>query len=371
LRARNSPKFAIISACARPYVTAAAQAGYSVAAFDIFNDVDTRRCCFYSSHVKFSDGGFDADDLLRRLSECDLGDASILYGSGLEGQPEVLAQIASRYNLLGNSADVVADIKNPPHFFQLLDRLSIQHPETVFDVPADTAGWLVKSGGGSGGTHIRRYDGRTGDYYQQEVAGLPVSLLFLADGSNIEVVGYNEQLLAPTVSMPFRYGGVVGNADLPCNAKTIMVEAAEKVTAAVGLRGLNSMDFVLSEQGPLALEINPRLSASFELYDIPDLLDRHMQACQGRLMSLPHRLSGAMACLIHYAEHDVLVPKDVVWPDWAVDLPSADSRICAGEPICSVLASAETAALAKDLAFASARQLMHNVRLLDLNSETV
>lgn len=369
MRARNSPKLAIISACARPYVTAAAQAGYSVAAFDIFNDVDTRRCCFYSSQIKFSNGGFDADDLLRRLSECDLDNASIFYGSGLEGQPEVLAQIASRYNLLGNPADVVAEIKNPRHFFQRLDHLAIAHPETVFDTPFDMAVWLVKSGGGSGGTHIRRHGGRDGDYYQREVEGLPVSVLFLADGSNIEVVGYNEQLLAPTLTMPFRYGGIVGNIDLPTEVKVAMAEATQKITAAVGLRGLNSMDFVLSEQGPLALEINPRLSASFELYDIPDLLDRHLQACQGQLMPLPHRPLRSKVCLIHYADRDVLVPKDVVWPDWAVDLPSADSRICTGEPICSVLASAETAALAKELVFARARQLMHNVRLLDLNSE--
>lgn len=369
MRARNTPKLAIISACARPYVTAAAQAGYSVAAFDIFNDVDTRRRCFYSSQVKFSDGGFDADDLLRRLSECDLGDASILYGSGLEGQPEVLAQIASRYNLLGNSADVVADIKNPRRFLQLLDRLSIRHPETVFDVPADTAGWLVKSGGGSGGTHVRRDGMCANGYYQREAEGLPASVLFLADGRKIEVVGYNEQLLAPAANMPFRYGGVVGNADLPDNAKSAMAEAAEKVTAAAGLRGINSMDFILGEEGVLALEINPRLSASFELYDIPDLLDRHMQACRGGGVSISPRPAGAKACLIHYADRDVLVPDDVVWPDWAVDLPPAGSRVCAGEPVCSVLVSAGTAALAKELVFASARQLMHNVRLSELNSE--
>jgi predicted ATP-grasp superfamily ATP-dependent carboligase len=350
-------------------VTAAAQAGYNIAAFDIFNDDDTRRCCFYSAQVKFADVGFDADDLLRHLGECDLEDAAILYGSGLESQPKLLAQIANRYHLLGNSADVVAEIKHPRRFFQRLDQLAIAHPETVFDIPANIAGWLVKSGGGSGGTHIRRHGGRNDGYYQREVEGLPVSVLFLTDGSNIEVVGYNEQLLAPTLTMPFRYGGVVGNIDLPVEVKIAMAEAAQKVTSAVGLRGLNSMDFMLGVQGALALEINPRLSASFELYDIPDLLDRHLQACQGRLTPLLHRPWGAKACLIHYADRDILVPDDAVWPEWAVDLPSAGRRIRAGDPVCSVLASADNAIQAKALAFARAGQLMHNVRLLELNPE--
>lgn len=350
---------------------AAAQAGYSVAAFDIFNDVDTRRCCFYSTQVKFVDGRFDADDLLCSLDACDLTGATVVYGSGLEEQPEVLAQIAGKFRLLGNPADVVAEIKKPQRFFQLLDRHGIPHPETTFDAPVDMAGWLSKSAGGSGGTHIRRDYARSGGYFQREITGLPVSVLFLADGKEIAVVGYNEQWLVPTATMPFRYGGAVGNVDLPGETKVAMAEAARKITAAVGLRGLNSMDFLLGEQGPMALEINPRLSASFELYDMPDLLEMHMRACMGQLTQLSGSVQGSKACLIQYAGDNVVVPDTTVWPDWAVDLPPAGSRICAGEPLCSVLASAENAVQAKALVFARARQLMHNVRLLYRDSEIV
>lgn len=352
---------------------AAAQAGYNIAAFDIFNDVDTRRCCFYSAQVRFADGGFDADDLWRCLSACDLTDAILLYGSGLEGQPQVLAEIASRYRLLGNSADTVTALKNPRQFFNLLDHLGIAYPETVFDAPADAAGWLIKSAGGSGGTHIRRFDAshgryratrevplryrQPGDYYQREMPGLPVSLLFLADGNEVEIVGFNEQWLAPAPTTPFRYGGAVGNADLPAQAKAMMAEAVTKITAATGLRGLNSMDFVLGSQGLLALEVNPRLSASFDLYDIPDLLDRHLQACLGQLARLSSFSQGARAGLIHYANRDFDVPVGIVWPDWAVDLPPPGSLIRAGEPVCTVLAHAENASLAKALVFARASQL--------------
>jgi predicted ATP-grasp superfamily ATP-dependent carboligase len=117
------------------------------------------------------------------------------------------------------------------------------------------------------------------------------------------------------------------------------------------------MDFLLGRQGPLALEINPRLSASFELYEIPDLLDRHLQACLGQLTPLPECSPGAKASLIHYASHDFDVPEQVDWPDWAVDRPAAGSRILAGEPVCSVLARAENAMQAKTLVFARAREI--------------
>ncbi len=195
LPAKISPKLVIIAACARPYAVAAAEAGHQVAAFDIFNDVDTRRCCFYSAHVRFSGGGFDAADLLEQLSRCDLTDATVLYGSGLEGRPALLEQLAARYHLLGNSSATVVTIKHPQTFFSLLDKLEIAHPETVFELPQSLDGWLSKGCGGSGGTQVRRGAGAPDAYYQREVAGLPVSVLFLADGANVEVVGYNEQWL--------------------------------------------------------------------------------------------------------------------------------------------------------------------------------
>ncbi len=336
---------------------AAARAGYSVAAFDIFNDVDTRRCCFHSAQVRFSDGGFAAEDLLRCLGEIDLSSTDILYGSGLEGQPELLERISSRYRLLGNTADTVSTVKSPDLFFGLLDDLDIRYPETIYERPADSAGWLSKSAAGSGGTHIRRSDARPGDYYQREVQGLPVSLLFLADGRNVEPVGFNEQFLSPVGAMPFRFGGAASNAELPEKAMAAMTEAAKKITVASNLCGLNSMDFVLVDQEPLALEINPRLSASFELYDIPDLLERHMQASCGLLTTLPARPQGSIARLIYYARHDLTMPEMAMWPEWVTDIFPAGSQVRVGEPVCSVLANAPNANQAKTLAFARARQL--------------
>ena len=274
-----SPNLAVIAVCARPFVTAAARLGYHVTAFDVFNDVDTRRFSCNSAQVAFSRGGFDAEDLWRKLSLLD-PDAliGVTYGSGLENQPELLEKISRRFSLLGNSPEVVASVKDPRRFFPLLDTLGVAYPEVRFDAPCEDEGWLVKSAGGSGGTHIRNGDFHLAadDYCQCKVDGRPVSILFLADGTCIEIVGFNEQWLAPAVGMPFRYGGAVGNISLPEGCAERMAQAARAVTAAAGLRGLNSMDFLLAGDDVLALEVNPRLSATFDLYDIPDLFERHI-----------------------------------------------------------------------------------------------
>lgn len=338
-------------------MVAAARAGYKVAAFDIFNDVETRRFCFYSAPVDFSQGGFDTDDLWRKLDIPALKGAVVTYGSGLESQPELLDKISRHFKLAGNGAETVACVKYPSRFFPLLDELEIAYPETRCDAPPETTGWLAKSVGGSGGMHVRHYDGGTHGYYQRQLDGVPVSVLFLANGTEVEVIGYNEQWLAPTPAMPFRYGGAVGNAELPEKARRIMVEAVRKVVRVTGLRGLNSMDFVLCEGMPQALEINPRLSASFDLYEIPDLFARHLLACQGEFIPLANRPPGAKAHLIHYASRDFGVDEMFVWPEWTTDLPPAGTLCKSGEPVCTVLAQDRNSDAARTLAFARASQL--------------
>jgi uncharacterized protein len=318
--------------------------------------------------VDFAGGGFDADDLWRKLVAINPVDTVVTYGSGLENQPQLLDKISRHFSVLGNTPGVVAQVKDPRRFFPLLDELGIAHPETSVDALLNDGGWLVKGIGGSGGMHIRLWDGGPGGYYQRRTEGLPASVLFLADGANIQIIGYNEQWPAPAPGLPYRYGGAAGNADFPEDIKSSMAEAARRVSAAVGLCGLNSMDFLLAAGGPLALEVNPRLSASFDLYGIPDLFERHLQACRGALMPLPGQTAGSRAHLIHYANHDVELDETVQWPEWTADVPPAGTVCIAGEPVCSVLAQACDANAAKQLVFARAQLLDAQLQPFTRNS---
>lgn len=347
----------IIAACARPFAAAAAQAGYKPAAFDIFNDAGTRCFCSVSAQVKYGPYGFDADELMGRLDS--LPPSRVVYGSGLEAQPELLRQITRRHSLLGNPPEVAALAKNPVRFAALLAQLGVTAPETTLQPPADTTGWLVKRAGGSGGVHIRRGGlARPGEYYQREIAGLPVSILFLACGESVRVAGCNEQWTAPESGFPYCYGGAVSHAELPAWAAAQMEAAARKVSAGLGLRGLNSMDFILSEQGLYALEINPRLSATLALYDAPALFRQHVQTCEGGMsadVGAPPTLPRAHKIL--FAARTLDIADGFNWPEWALDIPAPGSRILPGQPVCSVLADAADAASAKAMVFARARQL--------------
>ena len=63
-----------------------------------------------------------------------------------------------------------------------------------------------------------------------------------------------------------------------------LAEAVGAVIARRGYRGYFGLDFVVGPDGPVLIEINPRLTASFALYAAraPDLLHAHLEAVEGR-----------------------------------------------------------------------------------------
>ena len=188
---------------------------------------------------------------------------------------------------------VIQKLKYAPDFFALLTQLGIPHPEVGFDALHNADGWLCKEAGGSGGTHVLNAKAGVtlplGYYYQRIKPGVPVSMLFAANGHEIKVVGFNQQWIAPVTSKPYRYGGIVGHAELPVSIKQSMQEAAAKIVDAIGLRGMNSLDVVWHENEFWVLEINPRLSSTLDLYQSPssNLFDLHCQAIAGDLTRFP------------------------------------------------------------------------------------
>ncbi len=365
--------------------------------------------------IAYGRQGFDADALMAALAGLDLNRfIGFVYGSGFEAQPELLVKIAVKLPLIGNCSDTVAAVKTPATFFAALQQLNINHPGVCYSYPeAHSSDYLIKFAGGSGGTHIHSANSHAclltdKYYYQQKINGRPVSLLFLADKHDIEVIGFNEQWLSPSADAPFRYGGAVSNVNLSTGVQQQLINAAQKLTRKFGLLGLNSLDAIVGEtvnatgqDGQVfVLEINPRLSATVDLYSDAkqDLFEQHVKVClyhddlliRHKLNITPvraepveaHKLihisTGSMRtdylvnsigsinqydmnklnlqCKAHaivYAVEEIKLLAPVLWLDWAIDTPQLSEKmfiISSGEPVCSVLAYANSADTAKKIA---------------------
>lgn len=335
------------------------QAGYEVTAIDVFADADTQRYAQHVYKVEYANSGFEPKHFEAALDAINLaGFAGFAYGSGFEAQPELLKRIQQRLPLIGNSPEVVTKLKYAPDFFALLERLAIPHPEVRFEPLQNSQGWLCKEAGGSGGTHVLNAQAgetlATGHYYQRVKAGIPVSMLFAADGQGVKVVGFNQQWIAAIQHKPYRYGGIVGHANLPSNIKHGMQDAAVKITQALGLRGMNSLDVIWHENEFWVLEINPRLSSTLDLYQSAqaNLFALHVQAVGGDLSQFPNIPQASKARNVLYASRDLVVPEDFVWPEWTADIPMPLSGIPHEQPICTVLAEADNPQAARELVLA-------------------
>ena len=350
----------IAAISSRCYVQAAIDAGFEVIAIDAFADMDTQNLAKEVIQIEVNDGQFDPQQLLHALNQIDLKEdieskfIGFAYGAGFEAQPDLLTQIASIKPIIGNSAKVIEQCKQPQDFFALCDVLNMSHPETLFEKPINTLGWLQKKIGASGGEHIKSIlpldlHSTTQIYYQKKQLGTPISCLFLADGINALILGFNEQWCSPTVLSPYRFGGAVSHTDLNENTQNILASFIQSVTQKLGLKGLNSCDYLMQDNEVFVLEINPRLSASLGLYQAKrgNLFAAHVAACLGQLKEWPIVDKTSRAMQIVYAKQIAKVPTEMDWPEWVCDIPQPGSAIPAGAPICSVIAEARTPKLAK------------------------
>ncbi len=352
-------KVLIIAAIsARCFAQAAARQGYQVIVLDAFIDADTKRVAHQCLQVNMTGEGVDQEDFKRQFKKIKL-DAScaFVYGSLFDSLPDLLAWVAKRVIIVGNLPQTF-QLARSFDFFAQLDALNIRHPQVQLSAPKRLESWLAKRTHSTGGAQVRwAQENVQADYFQQKIEGVPVSLLFLANKKWIKVVGVNQQFLAPVVEMPYRFAGALGNISLPAKAQEVFVEAAQKLTLALELRGLNSLDAVLEGDCLWILELNPRLSATFELYD--NLLDAHIKACAGELVEVA-RQGGAKAKFILYADEQIRIASQFDWPSWVADIPSTESgdvMIKAGAPVCTVLAEGEDSLAAHQLLLARIHQL--------------
>jgi predicted ATP-grasp superfamily ATP-dependent carboligase len=354
---RSPTSYLIVAVTGRALAASAVRGGCRVAVLDCFADRDTRSLAIVCRSVARSSGPrFDqrllleaADRLGRRAS------GGLVYGSGFEGRTGLLARLARDRRLYGNRPEVVEAVRDPAAFFPLLRRLGIPHPEVRLAVPANPTGWLLKRPGGAGGAHVRHADRSPHSkaaYFQRLEPGRTLSALFLADGRRALVLGINRQWTSPErPGVPFLYGGAVGGIRLPRRIDGELRAGLDALVAAHGLIGLNGLDFILQGDRWLALELNPRPTATVELYDsdYPSGLFRwHLRACLGELPSAAATPRTTRAHTVVYATGPCQVGAGVNFPRWCRDVPMPGTRFERGDPVCSIHAAGadETFALA-------------------------
>lgn len=321
----------------------ARQSGFYPLVIDLFADQDTFEISEQVRQVESltsKDLSLAIDELIKLYPIHD-----VVYGSGFEKNSQSLFFLQEKLNLLGNSPEVFANIQDKSKLFDFLLENNIPFPDVCFSRP-ETGKWLIKPQESEGGLGICHDNGcgvvGNTNYWQRYLDGKSMSALFLADGKKADIIGFNRQwTVSHADGQAFVFSGIHNYASLVDQNKHIIVDWLAKLVPHFGLRGLNSVDFILHQGRCYFLEINPRPTASIELYDA-DLFAAHICSSLGHEMKINVNQQHHKGYQVIYVASDFHVPEDIIWPEWSQDRPKSGAIIRKQQPVCSIIASGES-----------------------------
>jgi predicted ATP-grasp superfamily ATP-dependent carboligase len=350
----------VVGVNTRPVVKSAGALGLQVLAVDRFRDLDL--CALATSVLPppLSSPGerLNWRELCSRALEEHEVDA-VLYTSGVEHHPSLLRELERRGLLRGNPADRVERTRR--ELFSVASRLGIPFPPTEeARSPEEAAergeelGYpvVLKPLMGGGGRRVllarsrreaeegfRLASSRGRVLVQRYLRGRNASASLLCGRGEATCLTVNEQLIGDSslgAPGPFYYcGGVV-----PLEGRGVgrIAEYAEALGSELGLVGSNGLDFVISEEGPAVVEVNPRFQGTLEQVEAVlgiNLVEEHLRWCGGGggRYGEPR---GVAVKLVLYARRELRAPDLRRFPG-AVDLPWKGQRIGRGQPVCSLL----------------------------------
>ena len=344
----------------RAAAESAARAGFAVTAIDAFGDLDQHPSVRSLTLPRDEAAPFTAHAAAAAVRDVDADAAA--YLSPFENHVRAVDALMSGRALWGNPPEVLRRVRDPFLLAGVLRRRGFPAPLTRVDVPPELAGtkeWLVKPFRSGGGNGVRAWVPGTqvsaGSYAQERISGIPASIVFVAAGGRAVPLGITRQLIGEAAFGAFAYrycGNVLASADDDVLTEPVVSSAiamATCVTEQFGLVGLNGIDFLVCDELPYAIEVNPRWCASMELverhYGV-SMFGVHAAACSdGVLPSFDLRAQQAATVTgkaIVFARHDVVVGDTQSWlgDETVRDVPRPGERLSAGQPICTVFANA-------------------------------
>jgi len=328
----------VIASSARMLAQIAKNEGFKPLVIDLFADLETQLYAEDFKQIATLAKQYlqpAVDDFIKSYKV-----TQVVYGSGFENHPESLLYLNSCLTILGNSPDAFIGLHDKTVFFAELNRLYIPYPSVCFSKQNEFEGWLIKPMRGQGGVGIKRFLGEaigSDSYLQIYQTGKQYSVLFLADGLHTQVVGFNSQwTTCLDDSREFIFSGIINFCDLKFDQQAQVVGWLKKLVPLFNLKGLNSLDFISDGVNSWLLEINPRPSASMQLYEV-NLFERHIKASLGEFTHDLYHVNGYTGYQVVYAQHEIMVPDSFLWPEGCVDLPESGVICRTGQPICSIM----------------------------------
>ncbi len=361
-------KILIVGYSVRHIACSAAKAGHKVFAADSFCDLDLEACSNGITLLPQPLDALKAESLIQTYIEKISPDAVVL-GPGLE---------ESRVNgvrVLNNPPEKAALVSDKLWLANWLEERGFpfiptaEYPENV-SLPA-----VIKPRKGAGGVGCKLVKKATdlkpeeevkleeGMIIQDWLSGTPASVSVIGTDRDSRAIAVNEQLIGThwVGADEFRYSGNISplehSPSTSCKGtlQPEMARVAEAIVSELGLVGSNGVDFLLTERGPVVVEVNPRFQGSLDAVEMStgkNVFQAHVDAFGGILPEGPvPKLVAGRAIL--FADESIkigkLLTRWIIGKHWITDIPRSGSDIKKSDPVASVLATGRDRAEALNL----------------------
>ena len=368
----------VIGYSTRNIVCSGTRAGYNVYSIDAFIDSDLVECAVASrvfdpdetANVK----GISRERIAELIDSFGIDFDAIVLGSGFE----MIDLNDLPCPILNNSPSVMQEVSDKERFAKKLASMGMPHPQTyrMSDIGSVSYPVMVKPKCAGGGTFNRIAEDVSGlnsyldeisstgvgmdadlgisvdDMLIQEfVSGVPVSVSVISTKQTAVAVAVNEQMIGVPwlTGLPFAYCGNITPYETPYAEK--LCEMAEELILKLGLVGSNGVDFILTDAGPVVIEVNARFQGSMDSVESAtgiNLFDAHVKAFAGELSQELKTRPVAK----HFAARAVVYAKDRVVIDEqamnelhkesVMDIPNIGYLADVNEPVTSVLCTEKT-----------------------------
>lgn len=364
----NMQNILVIGFNTRNVVCSASRAGYTVCSIDAFCDFDLQECAHASTFLECRTvqelHQLEASRINTQMVEFGLEFDALVPGSGLE----TLDHDDFPCPVLASSPDAMQKASDKLYLSKRLESLGIPHPRCYSPEELDAIEYpvMVKPISGGGGIFNRVARNRQellaileelNDLnpelteqtviIQEFLEGVPSSVSLLSTKNEALSVAVNEQLIGISwlSRLPFAYCGNV--TPFRTDQAEEMEALAEELVLEFKLLGSNGVDFLVTERGPIVLEINPRFQGSLDTVEKAmkiNLFEAHKDCFRGELPEKPKANCFAARGVI-YSERELFIDiklMDLILREKSADIPSKGSIIELDEPLTSLFTCAPT-----------------------------
>ena len=270
--------------------------------------------------------------------------AYLVYGSGLEGNNNIYELLTEKLEVKGNKLNILSDFGDLRKLKSVFHAAGLKTPVDFIDNKLSKNKFIWKPFESSGGYGISYEQKNSLNYYKQKyLPGDTFSISFVCDDYDFKFLGFNKLLLLKdNLENPFIHAGAI-MTQLTNNSKNI-IQSFVKLAKKLSLKGYNNIDFKLIENNVYILDINPRITSTFKIYnDIYDnnLLQIHMNhnnISVNDLGSSPANIYG----FVHLFAKDNFLFEQHIYDDSFTCIPQNGEYIKKGDPIFSVYLHALT-----------------------------